>query len=496
MRVLLIRPPVPKHTIGLKHVMICEPLELEYVAAGLSEHVVEIFDMIVEKDRLPDRLRRFNPDVIGTSSYITGVNEVKKLCRQAKAWNPNVWTVVGGVHASCVPEDFADHAIDAIVLGDGTALMPELLDAFATGKLLDDVAGLALPIDDERVIRTSDRPYIRAPDSLPLPRRDLVEHLRHYYYYIFHRPLTTMKTAWGCWYRCNFCFTWQITGGTPYIRSPESIVDELARITTDDVYIVDDIFLINPHRLQRIAELMRERGIHKKILCYGRADFIAENEPIVAEWAKLGLCAVLVGLEASTDDELAAMHKASTVSANRRAIDVLRRHGIDTYGSLIPNPDYSPADWERLWRFIDETGLYYLNISPLTPLPGTDIWPEYADRITVPRKAHALWDLSHAVLPTRMSLRDFYRALLRLYSRSILDLSRAARLTLRTRPPVWSRAYLRIWLGAIHIWLQLRSAHRHHRPATIAQAMDCGPPVPGLQRRLRENRAEKAIAGT
>ena len=29
MRILLVRPPVPRHTIGLKHIMTCEPLELE-----------------------------------------------------------------------------------------------------------------------------------------------------------------------------------------------------------------------------------------------------------------------------------------------------------------------------------------------------------------------------------------------------------------------------------------------------------------------------------
>mgnify|MGYP003401874260 CR=1 FL=1 len=50
MKVLLIRPPVPKFTIGLKHIMICEPLELEYVAAGLKDHEVKIVDLILEKN--------------------------------------------------------------------------------------------------------------------------------------------------------------------------------------------------------------------------------------------------------------------------------------------------------------------------------------------------------------------------------------------------------------------------------------------------------------
>jgi hopanoid C-3 methylase len=294
-----------------------------------------------------------------------------------------------------------------------------------------------------------------------------------------------MKTTWGCWYKCNFCFTWQVTNGLPYARSPESIVDELATIEAEDVYIVDDIFLINRQRLGRIAALLRARGIRKKILCYGRSDFIAENEDVIAEWAELGLRAVLIGLEASTDGELDSMNKESSVGYNRRAIEVLRRQGVDTYGSLIPHPEYEDADWARLQRFIEETGLYYLNLSPLTPLPGTSIWAEHEGRVTVSRRAHGLWDLSHVVLPTRMPLKKYYRALLSVYARSILDPRRASRVTLRTRPPVLSRAYLRLWWGALRIMAQFLHAHRHHSRRQIALAEAVGPEVPGLRRRQR-----------
>jgi hopanoid C-3 methylase len=482
MKVLLVRPPVPRHTMGLKHVMVCEPLELEYVAAGLDGHDVRILDLIVEGgyDRV---LREFRPDVIGTSCYITGVNEVIRLCRAAKRWNPSVRTVVGGTHAARAPEDFADHSVDCIVLGDGTSIMPELMEAFGTGAPLEAISGLALPVSDDEVVFTAERRYMPPPDTLPFPRRDLVAHLRHRYYYVFHRPVATVKTTWGCWYRCNFCFTWQVTGGTPFARSPESIVAELATIDCDEIYIVDDIFLINRRRLRRLAELMRAHGIRKRILCYGRADFIATNEDVIAEWAELGLAAVLIGLEAATDRELDGMNKETTVDHNRAAVEVLRRHGVDTYASLIPHPDYTRDDWERLWRFIDEAGLYYLNISPLTPLPGTAIWDEYSDRITVPRRAHGLWDLSHAVLPTSLPLPEYYRELRRAYTRAVLSLRRANRLTLRTRPPVLSFAYLRIWWGALRIYLQLRGAARHHAPGELARAMDRGAAVPELRAR-------------
>ncbi|MEJ2005131.1 MAG: cobalamin B12-binding domain-containing protein, partial [Cyclobacteriaceae bacterium] len=99
MKILLIRPPVPKHTIGLKHIMICEPLELEYTAAGLKEHEVQIMDMIIEKD-FRKRLEDFQPDIVGSTAYISGVNEVIKIFRNVKRWNAACLTVAGGVQAS------------------------------------------------------------------------------------------------------------------------------------------------------------------------------------------------------------------------------------------------------------------------------------------------------------------------------------------------------------------------------------------------------------
>jgi radical SAM superfamily enzyme YgiQ (UPF0313 family) len=473
MRILLARPPVPRHTIGLKHIMVCEPLELEYVAAGLDGHTVEIIDLILERG-FESRLRQFRPDVFGTSSYISGVNEAIRLCRTVKRFNPNIVTVVGGVHASQAPEDFADSSVDCIVRGDGTTVMPDIVQALERNRPLEEVPGLVLPRGG-RLYSTPGRAYMPHPDSLPLPRRDLVAHLRHRYYYLFHQPVATLKTTWGCWYRCNFCFTWRITDGHPYSRSPESIAAELEQIDCEHVYIVDDIFLIHPARLDALARLLRERGIRKKYLVYARADFIAENEAIIEEWAALGLQAVFIGLEAATNPELDAMDKEATVDHNRRAIAVLRKHGVDVYGSLIVQPDYTRADWDRLKRFIDETGLYYLNVSPLTPMPGTRIWEQYQDQLIVGRRAHGLWDLSHTVLPTRQPLRQFYRSLLGIYAHACLNPWRARRLRLATAPPIFSWKFLRLWFGSLKIAWQFLWAHTHHTPRELALAEQRGP---------------------
>ncbi|MEJ2186741.1 MAG: hypothetical protein P8Z36_12485, partial [Gemmatimonadota bacterium] len=98
-------------------------------------------------------------------------------------------------------------------------------------------------------------------------------------------------------------------------------------------------------------------------------------------------------------------------------------------------------------------------------------------RLTVPRRAHGLWDLSHAVVDTRLPLMEYYRQLLITYATVIFDLRRARRVTQRTLPTIWSWNYLRLLLGASKIGLQLLAAHRHHSPRQLRIAMARGPEV-------------------
>jgi hypothetical protein len=80
-----------------------------------------------------------------------------------------------------------------------------------------------------------------------------------------------------------------------------------------------------------------------------------------------------------------------------------------------------------------------------------------------------------------MPLKHYYRALRGVYARTVLNIRRANRLTLRTRPPVWSPKYLRIWGGAFRIMIQFMSVGTHHSDKQLAKAMDRGPEVPGLK---------------
>ena len=52
----------------------------------------------------------------------------------------------------------------------------------------------------------------------------------------------------------------------------------------------------------------------------------------------------------------------------------------------------------------------------------------------MPREAHGLWDFSHVLLPTKMPLKEYYRNLMKIYAKTVLNISRAQKLTQRTLP--------------------------------------------------------------
>src|SRR5512143_188842 len=99
MKILFVRPRPSEETIGLQHVMVVEPLELEVLAALVDPtDTPVIVDMILERKPFVHFLRREKPDAVCVTGYITHVHIMKEYCRIAKGWSPEVATIVGGVH--------------------------------------------------------------------------------------------------------------------------------------------------------------------------------------------------------------------------------------------------------------------------------------------------------------------------------------------------------------------------------------------------------------
>ena len=243
MKILLVQPPKAATVIGGEDLHIYEPLDLEYLAAGVDpHHEVKILDLRFEKD-MTAVLEAFKPQVVGITAYTTHVNRAKKLFEEIKAWNPETLTVIGGHHATASPGDFQVEAIDAIVVGEGVFAFGQVVREFEKGAFPLQAPGQG---KGAKIVRAE---LVEDLDSYPFPRRDLTQPHRAHYHSEWMKPLATMVTSRGCPFRCNFCALWKLTGGKYLKRKPENIVKELKEIEEKYIFFADAESMVDEERM-------------------------------------------------------------------------------------------------------------------------------------------------------------------------------------------------------------------------------------------------------
>lgn len=415
MKVLLVRPKPDSETIGLQHVMVCEPLELEYLYSNIPEHIQPlvtcvIYDFIVEKKSFLQVVKEEKPDLVAFTGYITHVNTIKAMAGQVKAHFPEVFTAVGGVHAEVVGDDFLDDALDFIYRKNGILCFNATLEGWLNGHAKEAIA--------QRLIEIEARGFFY---DYKYPNRLSVSRYREKYYYMFHNPCALIKTSYGCPYNCRFCFCKEITKGQYFARDIVDVVDEIQSIIEDEIYIVDDDFLFDSKRIWAFVNLLKERGIKKHYLVYGRADFIAENPELMAALKSVGLRAVIVGIESIRKSDLESYNKRTNVALNEKCISILNKLSIELYATLILPLDFSKQDFKDMTQWLVQQNVTFVNLQPLTPLPGTDIFETYEEALLVPKNYYEWFDMAHVILkPKYLSIRQFYIQMLLSYYKIVM----------------------------------------------------------------------------
>jgi len=415
-KVLLARPRPDPETIGLQHVMLVEPLELE-VLARLCHSRAEpvVYDMVLERQSFAEVLAAEKPDVVALTGYITNVPAMIAGCHEAKKQNQQIVTVVGGVHCEVCPEDLDDSAVDFRVVRNANNVFPALLDHVQGRGPLP--AGVLRPGES---IATDELPPFEF--RWVLPDRSTTQRYRRHYFYIFHDRVALIKTAFGCPFKCNFCFCREITGHRYHERPLEEVLDELAAIEEREIYIVDDDFLASEKRVRSFVEGVKERGIDKHYLLYGRADFVARNRDTMAEFKAVGLRTVIVGFESFLEGELEQYDKRVDLATNEAAMHVLNELGIDCYATLILHPDWGKEEFRKTCQRMRALKIKNVNLQPLTPLPKTGQQVDDKD-LVLARRDFAKWDLAHVTLrPTKLQVSEYYRQLIRLYMKTLYRL--------------------------------------------------------------------------
>ncbi|MGH7871526.1 MAG: B12-binding domain-containing radical SAM protein [Candidatus Binatia bacterium] len=174
-------------------------------------------------DAIESEIAAIAPDVVGISSLFTPYfREGLEVAARAKnRGNPIV--VIGGSHASAVPESLlASPNVDYVIRGEGERPFVEFLRCLENRISVDDVPGLAYKRGAEILLNPIGENF--PIDDLPIP--DLSD-FSPATYSLAGKPLTFMITSRSCPHKCSFCSV-HTTFGTNYRRrSLENVLEEV-----------------------------------------------------------------------------------------------------------------------------------------------------------------------------------------------------------------------------------------------------------------------------
>ena len=247
---------------------------------------------------------------------------------------------------------------DTIVIGEGESVWPEIIADLERGKLK--------PVYDARL-----RPFDLR--NAPMPRFELLELDRY--------PRFTVQTQRGCPWRCEFCAASIRISPKFKVKPVEKVIAEVCRLKElwrePFIEFADDNTFVNRPHAKRLMRALA----HERVRWFTESDLsIAEDEDLLRLMHDAGCAQVLIGFESTSrlaldGIEHKANWKAKQFANYCNAIETIQSHGITVNGCFVIGLDGAgPECFDEVYHFVRESGLHDVQITFMTPFPGTPLY--------------------------------------------------------------------------------------------------------------------------
>jgi anaerobic magnesium-protoporphyrin IX monomethyl ester cyclase len=308
--------------------------------AGYEPVLYDAMAKNVGYPEIEEVIRRVQPDVVATSVFTASVPEAVETLRVAKRLDPEVRTIVGGVHPTFMYEEMLTEygdAVDVVVRGEGEVTMPQALDALNGKRAMKDVLGIAY-VEDGDVVRTGTRPMAEDLDVFD-PAWDLVSWEDYVFYPLPDTALAVVSSSRGCDQACSFCSQQKFWNRTWRARKADKVVDELQmlkeRYGVEVMMFADETPTLDRERWERILDLLIERHLGLHLLMETRVDDVVRDADIIDKYRAAGVRHVYVGVEATSQEALDRFQKNIEVEQSKLAIDLINGAGMISETSFV-----------------------------------------------------------------------------------------------------------------------------------------------------------------
>ena len=368
-------------------------LGLLYLAAVTpAGHILQYFE--AERDGA-EPAELYTCDLVAISTFSAQVFEAYAIADRLRA--AGVKVALGGLHVSVLPDEAAHHA-DYVIIGEGENTWPHVVttaheDLTTPGQSAGSSATTRLSLSKSkapsRIFHAKDYPPVDV-SLLPVPRYDLLG----------DRPYNrfTVQTSRGCPWRCEFCASSVMLSQRYRKRPVEHVVRDIRAIQSlrkhPFIELADDNTFVDK---QWGKELCRQL-IPLNIKWFTETDIsVARDEELLDLMRRAGCRQVLIGLESPSAAPLKGIElhndiKAKWVTRYADHIATIQSHGVTVNGCFILGLDgHTPDIFQQVLDFSIEHHLYDVQITVLTPFPGTPLYQRLAQegRLLHPNR----WDL-------------------------------------------------------------------------------------------------------
>lgn len=355
MRVLFIHPGFPYRGKDMF------PIGLGYLASAVEDIAeISVIDENVE-DFSIKKIKEINPDIIGITATTPSFPRAMEIVKAARDTDAKI--VMGGVHATFMPEEALNNGADIVARGEGEATFREIVEE----RPLTQINGISWT-KDKKIIHNPDRKTPGDLDSIPLPA--------HKYFPTKEYGIMSITTSRGCPYSCSYCSATRFWKRRIRYRSPENVLKELRVIKElgfNLVRFMDSTFTLDKRRALEICRLIKEAGLNINWSCETRADALSDE--LLEALSASGCSLICIGVDSACDDVLDKNSRKIDVKTMKNTFEKIKKYGLQTRAyitfGLPGETEKSVADTVK---FLDEITPDQILLSLATAYPGTDLW--------------------------------------------------------------------------------------------------------------------------